>query len=427
MALKSGSKMTNVLLVLLSVSVISTVAIIVYHFFDTSYETETAIRATANESKVFDGVYIRDESILKYSGSGAVSYLISDGGKAAVGDVIAEVYEDKSDIEVGQQIEALQQQLDILERISNVGTLEQAQPEDLSRQITEYYKDIVYSKDDSDFTVLEEAQQQFLEAYSTYQIVISDGAVSFADQISNLNTQISTLQAKQSDPIGTVTALDSCYFVSQTDGYESILTPDLLDDLTPMDLEEIIDACESDSSETNVDENAIGKTISEYDWYMVGMIDNSDLKYQVGDTVTLRIISSSAESTATIEALNTFSNTDEVMVVLYCENMSSDFVQNRVDHVEMVLGEYKGIKVPRDAIRVQSVEETIINEETGETTTEEVNARGVYVEDGEEIVFRCLDVIYEGDDYVLSSLNADDGYLMLYDSIIIEGIDAIGN
>lgn len=419
--------MTNVLLVLLSVSVISTVAIIVYHFFDTSYETETAIRATANESKVFDGVYIRDESILKYSGSGAVSYLISDGGKAAVGDVIAEVYEDESDIEVGQQIEALQQQLDILERISNVGTLEQAQPEDLSRQITEYYKDIVYSKDDSDFTVLEEAQQQFLEAYSTYQIVISNGAVSFADQISNLNMQISTLQAKQSDPIGTVTASDSCYFVSQTDGYESILTPDSLDDLTSMDLEEIIDACESDSSETNVDENAIGKTISEYNWYMVGMIDNSDLKYQVGDTVTLRIISSSAESTATIEALNTFSDTDEVMVVLYCENMSSDFVQNRVDHVEMVLGEYKGIKVPRDAIRVQSVEETIINEETGETTTEEVNARGVYVEDGEEIVFRCLDVIYESDDYVLSSLNADDGYLMLYDSIIVEGIDAIGN
>ena len=47
--------------------------------------------------------------------------------------------------------------------------------------------------------------------------------------------------------------------------------------------------------------------------------------------------------------------------------------------------------------------------------------------DGEKVEFRRLDVIYEGKDYVLSSLNAGDGYLIQYDSIIVEGIDADGN
>ena len=56
MAMNSGSKMTNVLLVLLSASVLATVCTIMYHFVDTSYETETAIRATADESQIFDGV-----------------------------------------------------------------------------------------------------------------------------------------------------------------------------------------------------------------------------------------------------------------------------------------------------------------------------------------------------------------------------------
>ena len=51
----------------------------------------------------------------------------------------------------------------------------------------------------------------------------------------------------------------------------------------------------------------------------------------------------------------------------------------------------------------------------------------VYVLDGEKVEFRRLDVIYEGKDYVLSSLNAGDGYLIQYDSIIVEGIDADGN
>ena len=100
--------MTNILLVLLSVSVIATIGTILYHFVDTSYQTETAIRATADESKIFDGVYVRNETVLTYSGSGAVSYQVPDGGKIASGDVIAEVYPDESAIESQQKIDALQ-------------------------------------------------------------------------------------------------------------------------------------------------------------------------------------------------------------------------------------------------------------------------------------------------------------------------------
>ena len=57
--MNSSNKMNNVLLVLLSASVIATIGTIFYHFVDTSYETETAIRATADESKYFEGVYVR--------------------------------------------------------------------------------------------------------------------------------------------------------------------------------------------------------------------------------------------------------------------------------------------------------------------------------------------------------------------------------
>lgn len=74
----------------------------------------------------------------------------------------------------------------------------------------------------------------------------------------------------------------------------------------------------------------------------------------------------------------------------------------------MISGEYEGIKVPRKAIRFQ-------------------DGKGVYVKLGERISFKKIDVIYEGGDYVLSSLNAGDGYLSLYDDIVVEGVDANGN
>lgn len=425
MAMSSGNKMTNVLLVLLSVSVIATIGTIFYHFLDTSYETETAIRAKADESEIFDGVYVRDEKVLTYSGTGAVSYQVSDGGKIAVGDVIAEIYSNETIIEQQQQMEAIQKKLDVLQRISNPGILEQAQPADLSRQIAQHYEGIVRSRDQSDLDAVADAEQQFVEAQSTYQIVTSKGAVSFADQIADLSAQLQTLQAAQSPAVDTILADSSAYFVSHVDGYESTWKVASIPNLTPDDLKDVIQNKEEQAE--SLKEGVVGKTISSYGWYMLGLIDNKDLKYQVGDTVTLRLLTSSATAKATIQELRNTETDGEVLVVIYCDTMTSDFVQNRTERVEMILGEYEGIKVPREAIRFKDVEETVVDEETGDEKTEVVNCRGVYVQDGEKIEFRRLDVVYEGEDYVLSSLNAESGYLILYDSIIVEGIDANGN
>ena len=64
--------------------------------------------------------------------------------------------------------------------------------------------------------------------------------------------------------------------------------------------------------------------------------------------------------------------------------------------------------------------------ETGEEHTETVEARGVYILLGEQPAFRRLDVIYEGNDYLLTSLNAGDDYVSLYDDIIVNGVSADG-
>lgn len=425
MASISSNKMSNVLLGLLSASVLATFGTIFYHFVDTSYETETAIRATADEAVVFQGVYVRDENVLTYSGTGAVSYRISDGGKVAVGDVIAEIYPDESAIEQKQQIDTLQEKLDTLQRISSPGTLEQAQPADLSRQATQYYKDIVKGREQENLRSVSASRQKFLEALSMYQIVVSKGAISFDSQIADLNAQIQTLQASQSQAVGDVVSDASAYFVSHVDGFESQLNEESLSDMTPEKLNDIIQEASKDSNASA--DGVIGKTVSNYDWYMLGVIDNTDLKYQVGDSVTLRLISTGAEAPATIQELRSTGTDGKVLAVVSCETMTSDFVQNRTERVEMIRGEYEGIKVPRNAIRFKDVEETTTDEKTGEEKTETVNCRGVYVLDGEKVEFRRLDVIYEGKDYVLSSLNAGDGYLIQYDSIIVEGIDADGN
>ncbi|MDE5916852.1 MAG: hypothetical protein K2G62_01840, partial [Oscillospiraceae bacterium] len=89
--------------------------------------------------------------------------------------------------------------------------------------------------------------------------------------------------------------------------------------------------------------------------------------------------------------------------------------------------QYEGIKIPRKAIRFDDVKETVTDEKTGEEKSVTVNCKGVYVKVGEQIVFKKIDVIYEGDRFVLSSLNAGNGYAALYDDIVVEGVDENGS
>lgn len=410
----------HILLVVLSIAIIATIGTIFYHFIDTEYKTETAVAATAEQSETFQGVYVRDETVLTYNGSGAISYNVPDGGKVEKNGIIAEIYADQSAIETNQQIAALQQELSLLNRISNPGILQNAQPAELADQVERYYNQITYCKDCGDLTGLQSAKNDFQIALSAYQLVINQGTENFSQQIAAVSEKIATLENSKQSPRDTVKASSAVYFVSYADGYETKLTTDQIDEITIDDIKAV------QNNNGLQSETIIGKTIDSYGWYMVGIIDNSTLKYQVDDTVTLKLANSGATAEAVITDLRTEENLSETLVVLYCNYITSDFVKNRAERVEIIKGVYEGIQVPRSAIRFKEIEETSTNVLTGEEITTKVNYRGVYVMDGEEVVFRKLDVIYEGDDYVLSSLNAGDGYLILYDSIIVEGIDVDG-
>ncbi len=412
--------LTNILLILLSVSVITMIGTIFYHFFDTDYQTETAVFSSAEQSVTFQGVYVRDETVLSYSGSGSVSYNIPDGGRVGKNEVIANIYGNTAAIKQSQQIEELEEELEVLKRISSPGVHEMAQPSVLSGQVSKYYNQIAYYRDLGDLEAMKQAKEDFRIALSSYQMVINQGTTNYTEQIESLERRITDLRFQQQSPVDVIIAPEAAYFVSYADGYEDKLS---IANLSSITRDDILSVTADDTIKSG---SIVGKTIASYGWYMVGIIDNTELNFRVDDTATLYLSSSSANTKVRIKELRPGESKDETMIVLYCENMTSDFVNHRIERVRLVKGDYEGVKVPRTAIRFKDIEESTTNVLTGEVTKSLVNYRGVYVLDGEEVVFRKLDVIYEGDDYVLSKTNRGKDYLQLYDSIIVEGIDAGG-
>ena len=99
-------------------------------------------------------------------------------------------------------------------------------------------------------------------------------------------------------------------------------------------------------------------------------------------------------------------NTDETVLILSSKIMDSDIARLRTEDVEIVINETDGIRINKSAVRVVN------------------GVQGVYVLTGNIVRFKKLDVIYTGDDYVVSKMvnkfREDHLYI---DAVILEGKD----
>ena len=399
----------NFSLVLLLIVFVS----IVYNFRNRESDTVSALTASAVSSKEYKGVFIRDEEILLYSGNGVLSYNVSDGGKVGSGTVIAEAYPDDEQLGIKREKAKLNKELNILQKIQNPGTLESAQPAGLSDSISESYRSLIYFRDMGDYDALSTVKDDLLVELSTYQI-ITDEVQDFSQKISDIKTEIEKLDARSVVSKELITAPRSAYFASYCDGYEDKLSSENLGDITVAMINEVTDR-------RSTAPNAVGKLIDGYGWYLAVAADNSKKEYAIGDKVKLRFDSSADAYPAVITDIRD-EKSGKSVIIISCDKFNYELVQHRTEKVDIIKGEFTGLRIPREAIRFKDMTDTYTDDK-GNEQTRISTWKGVYIRKGEQVLFKKIDVIYEGSDYVLSRINSDDEYVELYDDIMIEGVD----
>lgn len=413
---------TRILKLLVLVFAVVLASTIFYHLFFTNYETENATYYEVSDISSFQGVYIRNESVLRYQGAGAVRYCVSDGAKLGVGSVIAEVYSSAEQIDLLRRIAEKEDELAMLNKIENPGTRENAQPANLASLIEEQYKNMIRLRERGDYANMTASKQDMTVLMSTYS-KITDNTVDFHDRIAALEDEITRLNLLKTAPEQTIRAEKSAYFASYTDGYEDVLTQDSLMQLTPEQLETV-----SDDGIVQPDTGfaqTIGKLIDGYQWYITGVFDNHKLRLSEGDVTTVRLESIPQLLKVRVVSLKSTGEIDRTLGVFRCDQLTYDTVQHRTERVEIVSGTVEGIRVPRSAIRFKTLTEEVKDEENNVSTVTD-QYMGVYVLVGETAEFRKLDIVYEDDNYYLSKLDAGSGYVALYDDIIVKGVMADG-
>ena len=215
-------------------------------------------------------------------------------------------------------------------------------------------------------------------------------------QIEALQAQIKELKTQAAGSVRTVTAPVSGLYSAVVDGYETVLTPESLSDMTPSQLS----AVRADSTVSS----GVGKLILGDSWYYAASMsaadaeelqEASDALKKAGKSLTLRFAKSvERDLPVTVSRIGPEEN-GRCVVVFEGKTYLSRLTLLRQQSAQVVWDSTEGIRVPKEALRMEKV---TVNSE-GERVTEE--ATGVYCVVGMEARFKPVEVVYNGSSFLL--------------------------
>ncbi|MBE6769373.1 MAG: hypothetical protein E7548_01300 [Ruminococcaceae bacterium] len=360
-------------------------------------ETQSAVYGEMVEGVNINAVIIRDESLVNFSSSGVLHFNVESGKRIEKNGVIAHVYSGEEQSIAASQIKALNDKIASIEELESYNAITAADLDLLNTRVKEGLNNLKLACAYGNFEQAGENSEELMMILNRRQMV-TDAATDFSGQLQSLKAEREKLQAALSSPQGEISAHVSGYFIDTADGYEEILTPADIEKLTP----EILDGLKPNDVKNEV----VGKLVSDYKWYIAATVSvNDSLAYKTGDTLTIHTnLKANPEISVKVERVNISSVSDRAVIVFSCQEMSSELATLRSGAMTVVNGVYKGLKLPRRALR-------IVDSKTG-----------VYVLSGMELKFTPVEILYRDEETMICSLTNDSASgLRLYDEVVVKG------
>lgn len=382
-------------------------------------DTQYAVLAETYSTVDTECFVIRDENhgegkntaIIKNSGKGVYIPYVEDGSRVASGDIIALFFSSEKSAKAYREKQILSRTLDYYKKLQNQTTLSTLDIDKLEKTINDNLISYISACENNNYSSVSEILDTLKYDISSKKIATGE-KLDFSVEISSLESQISEL-SKSSDNYTAIRAQFPGCYISTVDGYESAADYTEVSSLTVDGVNSLLR-----SEPSKVSSSAIGKIIDEYNWYAVCNIPKDSLeKLYIGKKVLVTFENTNVNLT-NMEVYSISPVTDGYSSVVLASNMMSpDIALLRKEKIKIVIDEFEGLKVPREAIR---------NAETSDTADASDIAQsqnlGVYILYGQVVRFRKINVIYFGDDYAIVSRNTESSdSLKLYDMIITKG------
>ena len=258
---------TKLLLALVTLGVLAYFAIQAVRYFGDPLTTTLAYRYEVELSTALSGYVVRDETVLPDDTSGLLQQQRTEGERVSAGGVVALVYADQASLELQQQIQSLQTQIEQLQYAEEAALGAEVSlrlDAQILQTIRNYRGALAADRLDTAEDYGDELRSLVMKRDYTY----SDTA-DLSARLAELQSQVNTLQAQAGSSVRRITAPESGLYSAVVDGYETILTPENVEQLTPGQ----ISALEPDESGLP---NNVGKLVLGDTWYYVAVVEESE-------------------------------------------------------------------------------------------------------------------------------------------------------
>ncbi|MCD8382735.1 MAG: hypothetical protein LUC30_07465 [Clostridiales bacterium] len=375
--MKQSKYIFRILMLVLLAGALAYFGVYAYQVFVGGYETATVYSYTSQSTLASSGYIVREETVLG-DGGDLMEIVVGEGENVAAGGVVARIYNTQEALEQHQELDQLMTELERLEYLQSNGT-EESDAMELNSQIVDAITALRSTVSTGDLDDLSDRVLELEELIFRRDYTISSES-SLTEEIADLKSQIYKLENATESAISSVRTSVAGIFSAVVDGYESCLTFDILDGLTPESLRAAAAVQEEPSGQ------ATGKIITSFDWYYAAIMDKSVTKYlSTGDTVTVNFDGSAGSQKMTVQSISSANESGEVAVVFYSNKNLSSTTLLREQEAEVAYGTYTGLRIPLKALR--------IDQETG--------AYGVYRVTGGQAKWVEVELLYTGSDYYL--------------------------
>lgn len=415
--MKQGTLITKIVISVMFAAVVLYLAVYAVRSLTDPFTSVIAYYDSLNDAAEVTGVLVREEIALS-NGAAIMDILPEEGERVAAGETVAILYQSSDALDRKKQLQELEQEREQLQyALNNGGSLGSAAK--LEQQIIASILALRSSTAGGDLSALESnalsLRTQVLQREFAYS-ASGDSAAALAETIAALDLQISQLSAQSYYDTTSIYAPCSGLFSGQADGYESTLTPDMLDTITAGQLSAI------SGGTASALETSVGKLITGDCWYFAAVVDPATAaRLQPGDTITVAFSRDfTGEVDMLVERVDA-GDSDGCVLVLSSTRYLKDVTLLRFQTVELIFKQYSGIRVPKQALHMET--QTSKDPETGQEIQKQVLI--VYAVVGSQAEKKPVEIVREGSDYYLVEPTDDTARKRLRagDEIIVTATD----
>ena len=378
--MKQGKQFMKAIMLVLALMVASYILYNVVRSASSGVPTAQAVLYAASDGVSVEGCVVRQETVIP-AAYDLVLPTKGEGEKVACGEEVAVTLRSAAAQERQEEINQTEKELEQL-RLALAYQSQLTDNEDVAQRIASSAASLAGQVAQRRLDAARTAGQELRSLILRQSVGASDtGAME--DQISQLQQQLDSLEASAASDTKSIAAQSAGYYSAVADGYETRLTPQILESMSVSDFqglwEEAVDAPAQNA----------GRLIASAQWYYACAVESRYLEdLEVGDSLQ---VSLGGEVDLELNMTVTRVNREEEMglLVLSSQDHLASVSALRRLNADVIFHSYSGLRVPREAV--------CYSEETG--------SAGVYVLEGAKAVWKDIQLLYDNGDTYIAALD----------------------